>query len=435
MRGGAVKTIVCDVAVVGGGPAGLAAAVSARKNGAAQVVILERDRELGGILQQCIHNGFGLHRYQQELTGPGYAGRAIGEALGDDGILVMLDTMVLEMSAAKLIRAVSPENGVMIIKAKAVVLAMGCRERPRGAIRIPGARPAGVYTAGAAQRMVNIEGYLPGREIVILGSGDIGLIMARRMVLEGAKVKAAVEIMPYSGGLTRNIVQCLEDYDIPLYLSHTVTRVEGKERVGGVWCAKVDGNRRPLPQTEFFISCDCLLLSVGLIPENELSQSAGIVLDRETGGPVVNQRRETSLDGFFAAGNAVQVHDLVDLVSEEGDIAGKNAALYAKKQVRAIKLKTQRRIALKAGDGVRAVVPQVIEGVDEQPVKLFIRASLMLRKARLQLLSRGKVLLEKQLAVVKPSEMEVVSISAGKLAEAGEEVLLVLRPDGGESSD
>ncbi|MBQ2325638.1 MAG: FAD-dependent oxidoreductase, partial [Clostridia bacterium] len=305
-----------EVIVIGGGPAGLAAAISARDNGATDVLVIERDTCVGGILNQCIHNGFGLHRFKEELSGPEYASR-FAENL--DNIEVLTDTMVLEVTTDRVVRAVSRDHGYMELQAKAIVLAMGCRERTRGAISIPGDRPAGVYTAGAAQRYLNIEGYMVGKNAVILGSGDIGLIMARRMTLEGAKVHACVELMPYSGGLTRNIVQCLNDFDIPLYLSHTITDIRGKNRVEGVTIAKVGSDRKPIAGTEFDIECDTVLLSVGLIPENELTRGAGIPIDRRTNGAYVYENMETLCEGIFACGNVVHVHDLVDYVSAESE--------------------------------------------------------------------------------------------------------------------
>lgn len=422
---------VYDVAIVGGGPAGLAAAHSACQAGAQRVLIIERDRELGGILQQCIHNGFGLHKFQEELTGPGYASRYIKFIKQDAAIEVMLDTMVLEAAADKTIWAVNPQNGLMKITAKAIVFTMGCRERTRGAIRIPGYRPAGVFTAGAAQRMVNMEGYLPGKRIVILGSGDIGLIMARRMSLEGAKVQGVLEIMPYSNGLTRNIVQCLEDYDIPLHLSHTIVKIHGKDRITGITCAKVDDKLQPIPGTEFDIECDCLLLSVGLIPENELSQAAGITLDTITGGPVVNQLRQTSLPGFFAAGNVVHVHDLVDFVSEEGEIAGKYAAQFALGNLPAPK----RTITVTAGTGIRTVVPQQIAlpETPAEPVRLFMRVTQPAKKVSILVMSAEQTLVERRLPVAKPSEMIVVEVPAAKLLNAGEQLTVSLQiKQGGE---
>ncbi len=317
------------IVIIGGGPAGLAAAISAAEQGEKDILILERDRELGGILNQCIHNGFGLHTFQEELTGPEYAARYI-EKVERMGIPYLTDTMVLDLSPEKVVTAVSPTEGIFQIQAQAVILAMGCRERPRGALNLPGYRPAGIYTAGTAQRLVNVEGRMPGREVVILGSGDIGLIMARRMTLEGAKVKVVAELMPYSGGLKRNIVQCLEDFGIPLKLSHTVVAIHGKERLTGVTLAQVDHDRRPVPGTEEEYSCDTLLLSVGLIPENELSKNAGVSLNPATSGPVVDESFQTSVGGIFACGNVLHVHDLVDFVSEEAANAGRRAAEYVR---------------------------------------------------------------------------------------------------------
>ena len=317
------------IVIIGGGPAGLAAAISAAEQGEKDILILERDRELGGILNQCIHNGFGLHTFQEELTGPEYAARYI-EKVERMGIPYLTDTMVLDLSPEKVVTAVSPTEGIFQIQAQAVILAMGCRERPRGALNLPGYRPAGIYTAGTAQRLVNVEGRMPGREVVILGSGDIGLIMARRMTLEGAKVKVVAELMPYSGGLKRNIVQCLEDFGIPLKLSHTVVAIHGKERLTGVTLAQVDHDGRPVPGTEEEYSCDTLLLSVGLIPENELSKNAGVALSSATSGPVVDEFFQTSVNGIFACGNVLHVHDLVDFVSEEAANAGRRAAEYVR---------------------------------------------------------------------------------------------------------
>lgn len=317
------------IVIIGGGPAGLAAAISAAEQGEKDILILERDRELGGILNQCIHNGFGLHTFQEELTGPEYAARYI-EKVERMGIPYLTDTMVLDLSPEKVVTAVSPTEGIFQIQAQAVILAMGCRERPRGALNLPGYRPAGIYTAGTAQRLVNVEGRMPGREVVILGSGDIGLIMARRMRLEGAKVKVVAELMPYSGGLKRNIVQCLEDFGIPLKLSHTVVAIHGKERLTGVTLAQVDHDGRPVPGTEEEYSCDTLLLSVGLIPENELSKNAGVSLNPATSGPVVDESFQTSVGGIFACGNVLHVHDLVDFVSEEAANAGRRAAEYVR---------------------------------------------------------------------------------------------------------
>ena len=323
-----------DIVIIGGGPAGLAAAVSAKRNGIDSILILERDKELGGILNQCIHNGFGLHTFKEELTGPEYAQRFIDQAKELE-IEYRLNTMVMDISHEKVVTAMNREEGLFEIQAKAVILAMGCRERSRGALNIPGYRPAGIYSAGTAQRLVNMEGLMPGREVVILGSGDIGLIMARRMTFEGAKVKVVAELMPYSGGLKRNIVQCLDDYGIPLKLSHTVVDIKGKERLEGVTLAEVDQNGKPIPGTEEEYSCDTLLLSVGLIPENELSRGMGVEMSRVTSGPVVNESLETNIEGVFACGNVLHVHDLVDFVSEEAGTAGKNAAAYVQGERRA----------------------------------------------------------------------------------------------------
>ena len=317
----------CDLVITGGGPAGLAAAVSAWEAGIRDIVVLERDRELGGILNQCIHSGFGLHTFQEELTGPEYAGRYV-EKVRQLGSPCLLDTMVLELSPEKVVTAMSRERGLFQIQAGAVILAMGCREQARGSLRIPGFRPAGIYSAGTAQRLVNMEGFLPGREVVILGSGDIGLIMARRMTLEGAKVHVVAELLPYSGGLKRNIVQCLNDFGIPLKLSHTVIDIQGRERVEGVTLAEVDANLRPIPGTEEHYRCDTLLLSCGLIPENELSRAAGVALHPATAGPMVDESLETNLPGVFACGNVLHVHDLVDFVSEEAAAAGRSAARF-----------------------------------------------------------------------------------------------------------
>ncbi len=345
-----------DIVIVGGGPAGLAAAVAAYDDGAESILILERDEQLGGILNQCIHNGFGLHTFKEELTGPEYADRFI-QQVNERKIPYLLNTMVMEISPDRVVTAMNREDGMFQIEAKAVILAMGCRERPRGALNIPGYRPAGIFSAGTAQRLVNIEGYMPGKEVVILGSGDIGLIMARRMTLEGAKVKLVAELMPYSGGLKRNIVQCLDDFDIPLRLSHTVVDIEGKEHITAVTIAEVGADRKPIKGTEERYTCDTLLLSCGLIPENELSTAAGVQLNPVTNGPVVNESLETNIEGVFACGNVLHVHDLVDFVSEEAAKAGVTASRYARGEHAA---DSGREIAVKAEGGVRYTVPVTV---------------------------------------------------------------------------
>ena len=402
---------IYDVIIIGGGPAGLSAAYSAWENGAKKILIIERDRELGGILQQCIHNGFGLHHFKEELTGPGYAYRCIELIKDKPEIEALIDTMVLEILEDKTVIAVSPEKGLLQVQGKTIILTMGCRERTRGAIRIPGERPAGVFTAGAAQRMVNMEGFLPGKKIVILGSGDIGLIMARRMSLEGCKVEAVLEICPFSNGLTRNIVQCLEDYNIPLYLSHTIVKIHGHERVTGVTIAKVDEKMQPIAGTEFDIDCDTLLLSVGLIPENELSRGLNLEMHPLTSGPIVDQRRQTSMPGIFAAGNVVHVHDLVDFVSEEAETAGKFAALTALG-----KLDEELTVVnVEAGNGIRTCVPQKLSLPQEgEAARLFMRVANPERKVKLEVKSGDTLIMSKILPVAKPSEMIALDLSAEK---------------------
>ena len=392
-----------NVVVVGGGPAGLGAAVEAKRNGAKDVLIIERDRELGGILNQCIHNGFGLHEFKEELTGPEYAHKFI-EMAKEENIDYMLNTMVLNINEDKTIEALG-EDGIIEVSADAIVLAMGCRERTRGAIDIPGYRPAGVYNAGAAQRLSNMEGYMVGKEVVIYGSGDIGLIMARRMTLEGAKVKAVVEVNPHSSGLTRNIVQCLDDFDIPLMLSTGISYIHGKERVSGVTLNKLDSNRNPIEGTEQFIECDTVLLSVGLIPENELSVEAGVNLDTKTSGPIVNNSMSTNIDGVFACGNVVHVHDLVDFVTKESRIAGKNAALYSLN-----KLQKNPTVNTIANDGVSYIVPQSIDTNCEEDINLFMRVRNIYKNKKLVVRSNDTVILEKKRLHMIPSEMENIKI-------------------------
>lgn len=345
-----------QIVIIGGGPAGLAAALAAKKNGVNDILILERDNILGGILNQCIHNGFGLHTFKEELTGPEYAGRYIDMVL-EEKISYKLDTMVIDINKDKEVTYINKEDGLQTIQAEAVILAMGCRERPRGALNIPGYRPAGIYTAGTAQRLMNIEGHMVGRKVVILGSGDIGLIMARRMTLEGAKVEVVAELMPYSGGLKRNIVQCLDDYGIPLKLSHTVIEIEGKDHVEGITIAEVDAGRKPIPGTEEHYEADTLLLSCGLIPENELTKGIGAGMNPVTNGPLVNDKLETDADGVFACGNVLHVHDLVDYVSEEATLAGANAAAY----VLGGAGKEGRRVKITCDNGVRYTVPQTLD--------------------------------------------------------------------------
>ena len=392
-----------NVVVVGGGPAGLGAAVEAKRNGAKDVLIIERDRELGGILNQCIHNGFGLHEFKEELTGPEYAHKFI-EMAKEENIDYMLNTMVLNINEDKTIEALG-EDGIIEVSADAIVLAMGCRERTRGAIDIPGYRPAGVYNAGAAQRLSNMEGYMVGKEVVIYGSGDIGLIMARRMTLEGATVKAVVEVNPHSSGLTRNIVQCLDDFDIPLMLSTGISYIHGKERVSGVTLNKLDSNRNPIEGTEQFIECDTVLLSVGLIPENELSVEAGVNLDTKTSGPIVNNYMSTNIDGVFACGNVVHVHDLVDFVTKESRIAGKNAALYSLN-----KLQKNPTVNTIANDGVSYIVPQSIDTNCEEDINLFMRVRNIYKNKKLVVRSNDTVILEKKRLHMIPSEMENIKI-------------------------
>ncbi len=399
-----------EIVIIGGGPAGLAAAVAARKAGIQDILILERDSSLGGILNQCIHNGFGLHTFKEELTGPEYAARYIDMAKKEQ-IPYRLNTMVIDISEKREVTMISREHGMETIEAGAVILAMGCRERPRGALNIPGYRPAGIYSAGTAQRLMNMEGCSVGKEVVILGSGDIGLIMARRMTLEGAKVKVVAELMPYSGGLKRNIVQCLDDYGIPLKLSHTVVDIQGKERVTGITLAKVGADRKPIPGTEEHYSCDTLLLSVGLIPENELSKAAGVEMNRVTSGPNVNDRLETSVEGIFACGNVLHVHDLVDYVSEEAALAGTNAAAYVKALrdgKEGISDQTH-KVTLKAENGVRYTVPQSIDIAHmKDQVILRFRVADVYHDRSIGVYLDGTRVQSRKKKILAPGEMEQV---------------------------
>ena len=402
-----------DIVIIGGGPAGLAAAISAKKSGVDSVLILERDKELGGILNQCIHNGFGLHTFKEELTGPEYAGRFIDQAK-ELNIEYKLNTMVMDISPQKVVTAMNREEGLFEIQAKAVVLAMGCRERSRGALNIPGYRPAGIFSAGTAQRLVNIEGYMPGREVVILGSGDIGLIMARRMTFEGAKVKVVAELMPYSGGLKRNIVQCLDDYDIPLKLSHTVVDIKGKERLEGITLAQVDGHGKPIPGTEEEYSCDTLLLSVGLIPENEISRGMGVDMNPVTSGPKVNESLETNIEGVFACGNVLHVHDLVDFVSEEAGTAGRNAAEYVKQGEE--RRQGGKEIKMNPVEGVRYTVPGTInvDRMDENLTVCF-RVGGVYKNCYISAYFDDERVIHRKRPVVAPGEMEEIKLTKEQL--------------------
>lgn len=393
-----------DLAVIGGGPAGMAAALKAREEGVEKIIILERADTLGGILEQCIHTGFGLHYFGEELSGPEYAGRFIKQ-VNESDIEVKTDTMVLDISQDNVVTACNNVDGLITIKATAIVLAMGCRERPRGALSIAGSRASGIMTAGTAQKYVNINGYMPGKTVVILGSGDIGLIMARRMTLEGAKVKAVCELMPYSGGLTRNIVQCLEDFGIPLRLSCTVVKTHGRERLEGVTVANVDENLKPIPGTEEYIPCDTLMLSVGLIPENELSKNAGIELDAITNGPSVDEYRETNHKGVFACGNVLQVHDLVDYVTQESQIAGEGAAKYIKGEK-----KTGECIKTLGTNGVRYIVPQRINKQTDKSVKLYFRVGRVFKNVKLVVKCGDEVIMSNKKKKMTPGEMEYILI-------------------------
>ena len=404
-----------DIVIVGGGPAGLAAAVAAKEAGNDSILILERDHELGGILNQCIHNGFGLHTFKEELTGPEYAYRFIKQVL-DLGIEYKLNTMVMDIAPDKTVTAMNREDGMFQIPAKAVILAMGCRERPRGALNIPGYRPAGIFSAGTAQRLVNIEGYMPGREVVILGSGDIGLIMARRMTLEGAKVKVVAELMPYSGGLKRNIVQCLDDYGIPLKLSHTVVDIEGKDHITAVTIAEVGPDRKPIPGTEERYTCDTLLLSCGLIPENELSRSAGVTMNPVTSGPVVNESLETNIPGVFACGNVLHVHDLVDYVSEEAKRAGQNAVKYIADGCK--EAEGANVIELCATDGARYTVPSTInkDRMDDLLTVRF-RVGDVYKNSFVSVYFDDERVMHNEKRILAPGEMEQIILQKKKLDE------------------
>ena len=403
-----------DIVIIGSGPAGLAAAAAAKREGVDSILILERDTQLGGILNQCIHNGFGLHTFKEELTGPEYAQRFIDQ-VEELKIEYRLNTMVMDITPDKEITAMNRTDGLFHIQAKSIILAMGCRERSRGALNIPGYRPAGIYSAGTAQRLVNIEGFMPGREVVILGSGDIGLIMARRMTLEGAKVKVVAELMPYSGGLKRNIVQCLDDFGIPLKLSHTVVDIKGKERLEGITLAAVDHKGKPIPGTEEEYTCDTLLLSCGLIPENEISRSIGVDMEPVTSGPVVNESLETSAEGVFACGNVLHVHDLVDFVSEEAATAGRNAASYVKAGGSLGELGTE--IPIQAVDGVRYTVPKNIHVnrmADEQIVRFRVGA--VYKNCYVSAYLNDERIIHRKRQIMAPGEMEEIKLKKEQLA-------------------
>ena len=416
-----------DILIVGAGPAGLAAAISAKENGIDNMIVLEREDNAGGILRQCIHNGFGLHRFKEELTGPEYAQRDIDKAK-EMGIDVRTGVTVLNVTEDKVVTAISREWGLQVFKAKAVVLAMGCRERPRGALAIPGTRCAGIYSAGTAQKFVNLEGFMPGRKCVILGSGDIGLIMARRMTLQGAKVLACVELMPYSSGLNRNIVQCLQDYNIPLYLSHTVVDIQGKERVTGVTVAKVDENRKPIPGSEIQFDCDTLLLSVGLLPENELTIGAGVEMSNVTSGAIVDDCLQTSVPGIFACGNVLHVHDLVDHVSNESFKAGKAAADFVKGIVH-----TGREVPVKDGAGVRGCVPQTIKlekGAEHDNVSVMFRSDRVYQNHFIVVKADGKAIFSQKKMICTPGEMADITLKPEALAacEDAQEIVVSIEP-------
>lgn len=425
-----------DIVIIGGGPAGLAAAASAKRNGIDNILILERDRELGGILNQCIHNGFGLHTFKEELTGPEYAKRFIDQVV-ELGIEYKLNTMVMDIAKGdkdvKLVTAMNREDGLFTVEAKAVVLAMGCRERSRGALNIPGFRPAGVYSAGTAQRLVNIEGFMPGKKVVILGSGDIGLIMARRMTLEGAEVKVVAELMPFSGGLKRNIVQCLDDFGIPLKLSHTVVDIRGKERLEGITLAQVDERNKPIPGTEEDYECDTLLLSCGLIPENEISRAMGVDINPVTSGPSVNESLETNIPGVFACGNVLHVHDLVDYVSEEAAAAGKNAAKYVQNGA-----KTEdagKEIPIKAVDGVRYTVPRTIHVKNmEDILTVRFRVGAIYKNCYISAYLNDERIIHRKRPIMAPGEMEEVKLQKSVLENIENLNEITIKIESGEES-
>ncbi len=412
-----------DVIIIGGGPAGLASAISCYDNGVKNILILEREKELGGILNQCIHNGFGLARFKESLTGPEYAERFI-DGVKKRNIKFLTETTVLSISRDKTVTAINGSDGVFTLSGKAIVLAMGCRERSRGALNVAGTRPAGVYSAGTAQKYVNILGYMPGKSVVILGSGDIGLIMARRMTLEGAKVHAVCEIMPHSSGLKRNIVQCLDDFNIPLYLNHTIVKIEGDKRVTGVVIAKVDENRKPIKGTEIHFDCDTVLFSVGLIPENELSKTCGVELSPKTKGAVVYENRETSVEGVFACGNVLQVHDLVDFVSKEAEIAGKSASQYVKNG------EADREIInAVCGDNVSYVLPQKINVKSNENVELFFRVNKVIKNCTVLVECNGKIVLQKKKKICVPGEMETALLLLDKLGSLSGDITVTVKGD------
>ncbi len=409
-----------DVVVIGGGPAGLAAALAAREKGAKKVVILERDRHLGGILQQCIHNGFGLHYFGEELTGPEYAQLFINQ-LKDSDIEVKLETMVLSVTKHKEVVAVNVVDGYFVIQANAIVLAMGCRERTRGALNIAGTRPAGVMPAGSAQYIVNMMGHVPGREVVILGSGDIGLIMARRMAWEGAHVKMVVELMSYSGGLARNVAQCLDDNDIPLVFNHTVVEIHGHDRLEGITIAKVDENRKPIEKTFEYVACDTLLLSVGLIPENEISIEAEVMLDPITKGAIVDETRQTNISGIFACGNVLHVHDLVDNVSVESEIAGEYAAIFNKDE------EQSKHIKIIPSEGVRYCVPQMIRQDNKKDVDIYFRVEDIIKPAFINIDADSMSIKKKKKRIVTPGEMEKMTVKADEISKASDRITISIK--------